>query len=385
MGRFFLPALGARLRARGGFDAAAEQARLAEVVVRSAASLVASEADPQALIERKCQLLTAKAPHIVLAWTWFGPPQADSLRPQAVAGAASAYARALVIERTPLTAIGPAFRTLAGRRLEPFNVSAASLYGPWRRAAREHGVKSVLALPLQSWHDDQRGLFVLYSDVEGYFDQVGVGLFEALAQLFSAVLSRAARHAELQRAVWRDALTGLHNRQALPLLAGSLQRATEHDPPAAVLVIDVDHFKRVNDVHGHATGDEALRHVAQQLQAVLRSIDVVMRWGGEEFVVGLAGTPLVLALGVAEKLRERIAGHPLVLDATALAMATPGAQGGAPAVAGAAGAALAMTVSVGVSAVAAGEPLAAAIGRADAALYRAKHAGRNRVEAALPP
>ncbi len=360
MGRFFLPATWARPRAPAGFDVGAEQARLAEVVVRCAASLVASEADPQGLIERKCRLLTAKAPHIVLAWTWFGPPQADTLRPQAVAGAASAYARELVIERTPLTAVGPAFRTLAGRRLEPFNVSTVSLYGPWRRAAREHGVRSVLALPLQSWHDDQRGLFVLYSDVEGYFDRVGVGLFEALAQLFSAVLSRAAHHAELRQAAYRDALTGLHNRHALALLSGPLQRGSEHDAPAAVLVLDVDHFKAVNDQHGHATGDEALRHVAQQLQAVLRSGDLLLRWGGEEFVVGLAGTPLALALRVAEKLRERIATHPL-----------PRADG-VP---------LVLTASVGVSAVAPGETLAAAIGRADAALYRAKRDGRNRVVA----
>jgi GAF domain-containing protein len=224
MGDLFFPHLSSRAAERAGFDPHAEQPRLAEAVVRSAASLVDGDDNAQALIERHCHALTTLAPHIVLAWTWFGAPGASTLQPQAVAGSASAHARTLVIRRTPLTVIGPAFRTLAGQRLEPFNVSTMSLHGPWRCAAREHGVKSVLALPLRSQVDEQRGLFVLYSDVPRYFDLVGVGLFEALAQLFSAVLSRAVRNGELARAAHRDSLTGLPNRGALALLAPTLQR-----------------------------------------------------------------------------------------------------------------------------------------------------------------
>lgn len=204
MGFLFLPQLCSRAAGRQGFDLRAEQALVAEAVVRSAASPVDGEADAQTLIERHCQALTTLAPHIVLAWTWFGPPRADTLRPQAVAGTASHHARTLVIQRNRLTTIGPAFRTLASARLEPFNVSTTSLYGPWRHAAREHGVKSVLALPLASQLDDQRGLFVLYADVPRYFDLVGVGLFEALAQLFSAVLSQAMPPRERAVAAYRD-------------------------------------------------------------------------------------------------------------------------------------------------------------------------------------
>ena len=364
MGRFFLPGLIAGApREPAGFNARREQSRLAEVVVRCAATLVASDADAQALIERKCQLLTTMAPHIVLAWTWFGPPKADRLRPQAVAGAASEYARALVIERTPLTQVGPAFRTLAGKRLEPFNVSTMSLYGPWRAAARDHGVRSVLALPLASFHDEQRGLFVLYSDVPDYFDLVGIGMFEALAQLFSAVLSRAARNAELAQAAHRDPLTGLHNRAAMPLLTSMLLRTTAADPPAAVLMIDIDRFKQVNDEHGHATGDAALRHAARCLQGSLRRGDALMRWGGEEFAVALADATPAQARAVAEKLRVAIETSPLALEG---------------------GGRLQLTASVGVAQLAAGEAVVEALGRADAALYAAKRAGRNRVETAEP-
>ena len=358
MGLFFIPGMYSRRALRDGFSARAEQSRVAEVVVRSAASLVRSEDDAQALIERHCQTLTALAPHIVLAWTWFGQPGAPRIAPQAVAGSASRYARTLVIERNVLTGIGPALRTLAGRRLEPFRVTPHSLYGPWRLAAREHGVKSVLALPLASHVDDQRGLFVLYSDVERYFDLVGVGLFEALAQLFSAVLSRNQRHAELQRAAHADALTGLANRSALALQAPGLARVTAHDPPVAVLMLDIDHFKRVNDQHGHAAGDQALREVALRLQATLRQGDLLARWGGEEFCVCLPGADEAAARAVAEKLRRSVADAPLQLpDGTALLL----------------------TASLGVAALGVAEELPAALGRADAALYRAKQAGRDRV------
>lgn len=334
---------------------------VAEVVVRCAAALVSFEGDPQALIERKCHTLTSMAPHIVLAWTWFGDPGVRRLQPQVVAGAAAAYARELVIERNLLSAIGPAFRTLAGQRLEPFNVSRHSLYGPWRHAAREHGVRSVLALPLSSTHDEQCGLFVLYSDIEDYFDLVGVGLFDALAQLFSALLANAARQAELSEAAQRDPLTGLLHRGAATLMADKLRRRNEFDPPAAVALVDLDHFKAVNDTHGHAVGDAVLCTAAERLQAALRHGDTLLRWGGEEFCVVLPNTDHAGAHAVAEKLRANLAQSPLALPS---------------------GPQCTVTASVGFASIRVGEELAGAISRADAALYRAKHGGRNRTESA---
>lgn len=358
MGFLFLPDRLSHLGRHDGFDPRAEQSRVAEAVVRSAASLVAGEDDAQALVEHHCQTLTGLAPHIVLAWTWFGQPDADRLTPQVVAGAASSYARALVIRRTSLTSIGPAFRALAGKRLEPFNISTTSLYGPWRYAAREHGVKSVLALPLASSVDEQRGLMVLYANVPRYFERVGVGLFEALAQLVSAVLSRAGRNRALAAAAHRDALTGLPNRGALTLLEPRLLRVSPLDTPVAVLMLDIDHFKAINDTHGHDAGDIALRHVAARLTALIRQGDTLVRWGGEEFCLCLPGSDAAGALAAAEKLRVGLAGSPVALpDGTTLAL----------------------TASLGLAVLKPGESLSAAMGRADGALFAAKRAGRDRV------
>ena len=342
-----------------GFDAAAEQRQVVEAVLRSATALVAAEDDPLQLIARHCEALTALAPHIVLAWTWFGSPSPDRIRPQVVAGAASSYARELIIQRDWMTRLGPAFRSIEGRRLEPFSVSRRSLYGPWRRAAQEHGVRSVLALPLRSSLDDQCGLFVLYSDIDRYFDRVGVGLFDALAGLFSAVLSRAARNAELALAAQRDALTGVANRRTLTLLDPGVRRLSPHDPPSSLVLLDIDHFKAINDQLGHAAGDEAIRRVAQLLLASLRETDTVVRWGGEEFVVWLPGQDAAQAQAVAEKLRLAVADAP-----------SPR-----------------LTVSVGTASLRLGETLSEAIARADGAMYAAKQAGRNRVmssEALVP-
>jgi diguanylate cyclase (GGDEF)-like protein len=341
-----------------------EQRRLTEAVLRSAASLIASDDDARTTITRHCETLTALVPHIMLAWTWFGPSAATRIEPQVMAGPAAAYARTLCIERSLLTEIGPAFRTLAGKQLEPFNVSTLSPFGPWRQAAAQHGVRSVLALPLKSTFDDQSGLFVLYADVERYFEQVGVGVFDALGHLFSAVLSRAARNAELARAANCDALTGLSNRHAVALLDPELRRITAHDKPVSVVMLDIDHFKHINDQHGHPAGDQVLRLVARLLQATVRQTDTVARWGGEEFVVCLPGTDLPMALAVAEKLRHNLAAEDLAL--------APGLT-------------TRVTASLGVAELQAGESVVQGITRADQALYAAKHGGRDRVQAAPMP
>ncbi len=350
-----------RSRAAPSFDVQAEQRQLSEAVLRSAARLVASDDDAQTAIARHCQTLTALAPHIVLAWTWFGPSTTPTIRPQVMAGSAAAYAHTLCIQRSLLTELGPAFRTLAGKQLEPFKVTALSPFGPWRAAAAAHGVRSVLALPLRSSLDGQSGLFVLYADVDRYFDNVGVGVFDALGHLFGAVLSRAARNVELARAANCDALTGLANRHAVALLGPELQRVTAHDQAVSVVMLDIDHFKHINDDHGHAAGDAVLRSVARLLQTTVRQTDTVARWGGEEFVICLPGADLPVALGVAEKLRLALAAEHLAVGA---------------------GRTLRLTASLGVAQLQTGETLADGIARADRALYLAKHGGRDRVAAA---
>ena len=159
----------------------------------------------------------------------------------------------------------------------------------------------------------------------------------------------------------RDELTGLANRRhALELLAQEERKASRNAPSSCIALIDIDHFKRINDTQGHHAGDETLRRFAGILGSSLRPGDLLARWGGEEFLLLLPNTPLAQASQVMDRLRERCA-------------ATSNWQDLAD---------LQVTFSAGVSSHLAEETTQEAIARADAALYRAKEAGRNRTELA---
>ncbi|MBX9698022.1 MAG: PleD family two-component system response regulator, partial [Acetobacteraceae bacterium] len=151
-----------------------------------------------------------------------------------------------------------------------------------------------------------------------------------------------------------DPLTGLRNRRyAMRHLEGLLRAGG-----AAVLLLDVDHFKAINDRYGHPAGDEVLRQLTRRLTGQLRAADVISRHGGEEFLVVLANEPADYALAVAERLREAMSTEPFAV----------------------AGMPLPVTVSVGLAVAQQGLGPDQAIAAADAALYRAKGGGRNRVE-----
>src|SRR5262245_55027337 len=156
-----------------------------------------------------------------------------------------------------------------------------------------------------------------------------------------------------------DPLTGLYNRRFLNAHLGTvLQQMQEQGKPVSLVVADVDHFKAVNDTHGHDAGDEVLRAVAQRILGNIRSFDMAARLGGEEFVVVMPDTPPEDAMAAAERLRAKIAESPL---------ATAG------------GRAICVTASLGVAASVRGDDSAALLKRADQALYAAKRDGRNRV------
>ena len=158
-----------------------------------------------------------------------------------------------------------------------------------------------------------------------------------------------------------DPLTGLHNRRYMSGQLGALvKRATLGGDPVAALVIDIDHFKRVNDTFGHDVGDEVLREFAVRLATNVRAIDLACRLGGEEFVVIMPDSGLEAAHKVAERLRLHISGSPFRV------------QG--------ADEPLSVTVSIGVAATLGdGDAPEALIKRADAAVYDAKRSGRNQV------
>jgi two-component system, cell cycle response regulator len=158
-----------------------------------------------------------------------------------------------------------------------------------------------------------------------------------------------------------DALTGLYNRRYMEMhLATLVEQAASRGKPIAVLIVDIDHFKAVNDGYGHDAGDEVLREFALRIRKAMRNIDLASRYGGEEFVLVMPETDVTVATMVAERLRRRIATEPFTIE-----------QGARQ---------LNVTISIGLAALADGSDNAAAIlKRADTALYRAKRDGRNRV------
>ena len=166
------------------------------------------------------------------------------------------------------------------------------------------------------------------------------------------------RAAEFAERAERDALTGLGNRRHLERRCAELLPAAQRDgQPLALAEIDIDHFKVINDRQGHAAGDQVLVALAQLLRDNTRAWDVLVRHGGEEFVVVLPGMGLDQAADVCERLRQRVAAHTW------------------PEVGGSA---LAVTVSIGLAATPPFDA-AALVQNADEALYRAKHGGRNRL------
>lgn len=158
-----------------------------------------------------------------------------------------------------------------------------------------------------------------------------------------------------------DPLSGLRNRRYLEThLASELRQAVEADLPLALMLVDIDHFKRVNDLHGHDAGDGVIRDVARRLRSHTRSLDLACRFGGEEFVMLMPETDLEKAAGIAERLRKIIESEPFRL---------PSADE------------ILVTVSIGVAVFqGSGDSGSAMLKRADQALYRAKAGGRNRVE-----
>ena len=182
----------------------------------------------------------------------------------------------------------------------------------------------------------------------------GIGL-----QLSNESLARQLRSAlqHVQHEADTDVLTGAPNRRALDeLLRQQVNVARATGRVFSVLLLDIDHFKAVNDTHGHGAGDDTLRAFAQRVREHLRQGDTCARYGGEEFVVVLPGTTLVAALEVAERLRQGVA------DASLISVPLVRA-----------------TVSIGAAQHLPGESMEQLLGRADSAVYAAKRGGRNQV------
>ncbi len=178
--------------------------------------------------------------------------------------------------------------------------------------------------------------------------------------LSTTIRQHAEERAVIEQLATTDPLTGLANRRGLNArLSEEIARATRYDETFSLLVLDLDHFKRVNDTYGHDMGDRVLREVARVLQEECREPDMAGRWGGEEFIMVLPQSDLSEARDVASRIRRRVERETFgeVVD---------------------------LTISIGVASLVAGDDMGSLFERADRALYVAKAHGRNRVEVGLP-
>ncbi len=188
---------------------------------------------------------------------------------------------------------------------------------------------------------------------------------EKVAIVVAHAVGQALRCAELERLATTDALTRAYNRTFLvPALSTEMNRARRGSTSMSVLLMDLDHFKSVNDAHGHAVGDQVLCRFVDAVRGCVRSFDLVVRRGGEEFLLIMPNTGTVEGYRVAERIREKLAEAPLVVRE---------------------GLVVRQTVSIGLATWDGNEGPEALDHRADQAMYEAKRRGRNRtVIAAMP-
>lgn len=218
---------------------------------------------------------------------------------------------------------------------------------------------------LSTWQSQRETLFWMaaFSAMAALWAIVATLVYTLRARLYRQSIEQA--NAELLRLNDRlkhqaesDFLTGCMNRRSFDeKLSQEISRSQRHDYPLSVALLDLDHFKRINDTHGHATGDAALRHFAQFVQGNIRLNDSLARLGGEEFAVLMPDTDAAAAVPLIERLRSLVAQTPLPLDNGPL---------------------ITITVSIGLTSLCDTDMAKTFLRRADKALYAAKAAGRNR-------
>jgi diguanylate cyclase (GGDEF)-like protein len=237
---------------------------------------------------------------------------------------------------------------------EPREVSAPI----YTRKVKVDDAKSLLVLPLLS-ADEAIGTLTLVARAEKRFSSDVREMLAVIANQVAISLQNGFLYKKMETMATTDGLTGLTNHRTFQArFEDLLQRAQRHGHKVALLLCDVDFFKKVNDGYGHPVGDEVLRRVAKVLQEVPRKIDIPARYGGEEFAVLLDNVDVAQAKAVAERIRIEIS--KVVVDTEK-----------GP---------LSVTESIGVAAFPDdGRDRAVLIERADLALYHAKHTGRNRV------
>ncbi len=272
------------------------------------------------------------------------------------------------VERNPdlilvdtLTGLAPQYVALHRPWLGPFVTCDHNMI-----VASPGNLASIAMIPLRCRDELIGSINLASADPDRYTARHASDFLAHLGVVASLCIENAVNRARLRRSGFTDVLTGWHNRRYLQArMKEELSRSCRDGSPLVCMMLDVDHFKRINDNWGHATGDSVLRELAQRIDAEVRASDVAARFGGEEFVILLPGTTCADGQYLAERIRNAVSAAPF------------GLPGGGHA---------AVTVSIGIAEFDPGAGNSdlkslgeALIARADVALYAAKAAGRDRV------
>jgi len=260
-----------------------------------------------------------------------------------------------------LTGLAPQYIALRRPWLGPYKASDHSLIFPGTS-----NIRSMAMIPLIHKGALLGSINFGSADESRFTREHATDFFAHLGAIASFALENVVNRARLLRSGFTDVLTGWNNRRYLQVrLVEELARARRDDSGLVCLMLDIDHFKKVNDSYGHAAGDAVLRELAQRIESQVRVSDIAARYGGEEFVVLLPGTEIESGTLLAERIRKAVSANPIEI-------------GG--------GNSITITVSIGIASITpirdgddlktTGESLLA---RADVALYSAKSSGRDRV------
>lgn len=224
-------------------------------------------------------------------------------------------------------------------------------------AANQTPIASMICVPLIA-RGERVGVVTATSDQISAFDQDHL----EIVRFISTTIALDIENVRLHRVAVTDPLTGAYNREFLiQRLPQEIEAAIDRDRSLSVAMVDVDHFKSVNDQYGHGVGDVVLAEVARRLRSAIRTGDLLVRYGGEEFLAVLPKADAGRAWEVGERMRQRVCERAFDVGD---------------------GLALLLRISVGIAQWRMGEPMPDLIERADVALYGAKERGRNRVEVA---
>ncbi|MEA4910307.1 MAG: diguanylate cyclase [Chloroflexi bacterium] len=222
-------------------------------------------------------------------------------------------------------------------------------------------MRSLIICPLVT-EDEVIGTLALSATQPSAFSEADLRLLSSFAATTTAAINNATLHAEVQRLATSDPLTGIKNRRAFfDLGQHQVERCLRQGLSLSAMMIDIDHFKDINDTHGHPIGDQVLRSVAALFQGMIRKDDILGRYGGDEFAILLPGTNLFEASEITSRIQRAFKEKPIATDAGPVTVA----------------------VSIGISTIK-GEhiDLNLLLNRADTALYHAKRRGRDRTEVA---